>query len=109
MKAKKILINFTFTVFATVAIADDTLQCVSEYNAASYQAAFQFCHAAALHGEVLAKFNLGNMYYIGLGTAQNFNEAVRWYREAAEEDFVLAQTMLANLYVAGEGVSQNFR
>jgi TPR repeat protein len=70
--------------------------------------ALSFCTTAAEHGDVTAQFILGSMHYRGHAVAQNYAEAVRWYRLAAEQGLSSAQTDLGSLYVVGEGVTQNY-
>ena len=49
------------------------------------------------------------MYDYGMGTGQNFKEAVKWYRKAAEQGDAEAQYSLGVMYAKGEGVAKNFR
>ena len=51
----------------------------------------------AQNGDPEAQFNLGNMYYKGLGTEKNYNEAIRWYREASRHDHAGARQILQQL------------
>ena len=59
-------------------------------------------------GQVLAQFNLGNMYVNGDGVPKNDVEAVKWYRLAAEQGNADAQYNLGNMYSNGVGVPQNY-
>jgi uncharacterized protein len=43
----------------------------------------------------------------GLGVAQNYAEAVRWYRAAAEQGLGQAQVNLGVMYRQGLGVAQD--
>ena len=47
------------------------------------------------------------MYNEGIGTPQNYPEAVRWYRKAAEQGYAPAQFNLGNAYYNGERVRQD--
>ena len=47
------------------------------------------------------------MYKNGNGVAQDYAEAVRWYRLAAEQGFANAQNNLGVTYETGQGVLQN--
>jgi len=47
------------------------------------------------------------MYENGLGIAQDFNKALKWYRKAAEQGDAEAKFRLALSYDSGEGVSQD--
>ena len=44
------------------------------------------------------------MYENGQGVAQNYAEAVKWYRKAADKGFAQAQFNLGLLYYQGRGV-----
>ena len=48
------------------------------------------------------------MYYEGKGVAQNYTEAVRWYKLAAAQGLPKAQYNLAMMYGKGEGVVQDY-
>jgi len=56
-----------------------------------------------------AQFNLGVMYYQGLGVEQDFKEAVKWYQKAADQGFATAQSNLGFMYRQGQGVEQDFK
>ncbi len=47
------------------------------------------------------------MYDNGLGVAQDYREAARWYRLAAEQGEEKAQSNLASMYHFGQGVLQD--
>ena len=64
-------------------------------------------NAAAEQGDAEAQFNLGNMYFEGLGVPQNDAEAARLYRMAAEQGIAEAQFNLGIMYFTGRGVPQN--
>ena len=48
------------------------------------------------------------MYRDGQGTAQNYSEAMHWYRNAADQGSAVAEWMIGRLYVSGRGVTRNF-
>ncbi len=56
----------------------------------------------------MAQANLGIMYENGRGVAQDYAEAVRWYRMAAEQGNAIAQLNLGLGYAKGQGVPQDF-
>lgn len=58
-------------------------------------------------GHIWAQYNLGNMYYHGRGTRQNYKEAFRWYKKAAEQGNVFAINALGMLYYGGKGIEQD--
>jgi len=73
----------------------------------SYGQDFEETKLLAEKGQVLAQFNLGNMYVNGDGVPKNDVEAVRWFRLAAEQGDADAQYNLGLMYANGEGVPEN--
>jgi len=65
--------------------------------------------ALADRGDAEAQFNLGLMYMKGQGVAQNYEEAVKWYRLAAEQGTAEAQFYLGLMSELGTGVAQDFK
>ena len=63
---------------------------------------------AAEHGEAEAQYHLGNVYYLGEGTPQDYAEAAKWYRLAAEQGDASAQNNLGVMYELGEGVPKDY-
>lgn len=62
----------------------------------------------AEQGDAVAQAELGSLYHQGRGVAQNYAQAVLWYREAADQGNAVAQFSLGELYGMGrEGVGQN--
>jgi len=53
-------------------------------------------------GDAQAQYNLG------LGVAQDYQEAVRWYRLAAEQGHASGQFSLGAMYTAGQGVPKDY-
>ena len=47
------------------------------------------------------------MYRNGVGVAQDYEQAVKWYRLSAEQGVARAQYKLALMYDEGEGVTQD--
>jgi TPR repeat protein len=63
--------------------------------------------AAAKQGEAYAQNNLGAMYDNGVGIAEDYAEAVKWYHKAADQGNAEAQFNLALMYDNGKGVPEN--
>ena len=68
---------------------------------------FEECRSRAQQGNVKAQNNLGWMYENGRGVAQDYKEAVKWYRKAAMQGYADAQYNLGVRYANGEGVEQD--
>lgn len=56
-----------------------------------------------------AKYNLGVMYYQGLGTPKNLEKALQWYEKAALGGDARAQYNLGLMLYAGEGTQKDLR
>ena len=64
---------------------------------------FQLCLSKANQGDADAQFNLGLLYYQGLGVPHDAKQCVYWYTKAAEQGHVNAQYNLGNIYHNGYG------
>ena len=62
----------------------------------------------AWSGEPDGQCSLGVMYAKGEGVAQDYAEAVKWFRRAAEQGLAAAQNNLGASYDKGEGVAQDY-
>ena len=60
--------------------------------------------AKAEQGDPDAQNALGNLYTAGQGVAQDFAEAMKWYRAAGEKGSAAAQFNLGLAYEMGRGV-----
>jgi hypothetical protein len=60
------------------------------------------------HGDASAECNLGVMYEQGRGVAQNYREAMRWFRLAALQGDASAQSNLGVMYYKGQGIAQDY-
>lgn len=58
-------------------------------------------------GDVNAQYQLGNSYFVGVGIAKNYGEAVRWFSKAANAGNAQAQSALGNMYLSGYGVPKD--
>ena len=54
-------------------------------EAKNYDAAFPLMLQAAEKGDCISMGNLGTMYYKGLGTDIDYNQALRWWGKAEEK------------------------
>src|SRR5579872_715736 len=72
------------------------------------KARFETLQAQANRGDPKAQTELASMYANGLGTRQDYAEAVRWYRKAAEQGNDQAQFELGSKYGAGRGVPLDY-
>ena len=66
-----------------------------------YAEAMKWYLKSAEHGDMLAQFCLGAMYYLGQGVTQDFAEAFKWYHKAAEQGCDSAMWSVAQCYDDG--------
>ena len=52
-----------------------------------------------------AQYQLGILYYIGIGVSQDFAKAFHWFKKAAAKGDPDAQYSLGELYEQGKGVA----
>lgn len=62
--------------------------------------------ASAGHAD--AQEFLGEAYYLGVGTPQDYTKAAYWFRKAAEQGDTGAQFGIGDLYFRGLGVPQSY-
>ena len=77
---------------------------------ASTQAAAQDSElvARAEAGAVAAQTELGYIYAVGEGVAQDFTTALQWFKRAADLGYADAQYNYGNMYANGFGVDQDY-
>lgn len=63
-----------------------------------YVQALSWYRKAALMGNAVAQFYVGEYYYTGRVVEKNNEEAVRWYAKAVEQNYVKAQYRLGSIY-----------
>ena len=72
---------------------------------ARYATAFSILLPLAEAGHAGAQRICGEMYRGGLGTLQNFSEAMKWYRSAATRGWGFIDEDIGEMYRLGEGVT----
>ncbi len=77
------------------------------YRQGDYARAITELLPLAEQGDREAQYYVGAMYEAGLGMAQTYGEATKWYRKAAELGSATAQYHLGVLYEIGEGVGRD--
>lgn len=80
---------------------------IKEYNSRSTEES-AWLKRASEFGNDFATFYYGELLELGRGgVAQNYEEAVRWYRQAADAGIATSQNRLGTKYAEGKGVSKN--
>ena len=86
---------------------DDFTKGWRAFYSGNYPVAINKWTPLAEAGHAVAQYNLGQMYFQGLGVSQNYAQAAKWWRLAAEAGDFIAQNNLGVMYAKGEGVKQN--
>lgn len=88
---------------------------IDQYNAGvmsfargEHSAARYWFELAAFQKHAKAQYNLGVLYYSGIGTEVDYPEAARWLSKAAEQGWAGAQFLLGTMYGKGRGVERDF-
>src|SRR5258708_12443660 len=62
----------------------------------------------AAAGDAQAQFAVANLYFRGRGVAQDYTQALIWYRRSADQGFAPAQNQLGNMYEHDFGVKTDY-
>ena len=57
----------------------------------------------------IAKFNLGNMYYVGLGRPKDYKKALNYYKEASKGGIANAAYNIGLFYYKGTGIGKDLK
>ena len=63
--------------------------------------------ASAKQGNAEAQYNIGNLYFNGMGIEKNYEEAAKWMEKAALQGNTSAMTGLGICYYYGYGVKRS--
>jgi TPR repeat protein len=89
------------------AMADDAERMAAEasrlFSVGSLQEAYALNSAAAEAGNAIAQYNLALMYHYGRGTAQDHQQARRWFLQAARSGVPQAMHNVAVYHDEGLG------
>ena len=77
-------------------------------RAGDYETALQEFKPLAEQGNAQAQYNMGVMYFDGLGVLQDYLEASKWYHLSAEQGYLDAQSGLGMFYEKGLHGSQDY-
>lgn len=71
------------------------------------QSDLEHCIHLAELGYDYAQYELGNYWYDGTLTEQNYAEAINWYSQASMQGYPQAQLRLGSMYAKGQGTAVN--
>jgi TPR repeat protein len=94
--------------FAVPVVAGPLEDSRAAYERGDFATAERLFRPLAEHGNAIAQYNLGVMYYKGEGVHQSYPDAVFWYRHAAWQGDASAQLELGVMCYKGQGTLQNY-
>lgn len=78
-------------------------------NEKDYSSAMKWFRNSADKDHYSGQYNVGYLYFEGLGVDKDWEEAVLWFRKAADQGMVEAQNNLGVIYrYGGHGVQKNY-
>ena len=78
-----------------------------QFSQPDFEQAVYWYKQAARQGHVLAQYNLGHQYLMGVGVRKNELTAMQWWQKAAESDHALAQFNIGRAYFLGIGFEKD--
>ena len=112
MKKQLTTVLIALTLFSTTltayAVSNDEVRQLTEKASGGDSVALNALKNTAAQGDATAQYNLGLMYEFGQGVAQDYAEAVSWYRKAANQGDADGQFNLGLMYDLGQGVAQDY-
>jgi TPR repeat protein len=102
-----LLIGFSLISFPSWAADFD--KGLAAAQSGDYATALREWTPLAEQGNVVAQYNLGQMYREGNGVPQDYKTMIKWYTLAAEQGYAKAQFNLGNMYNEGKGVTQDYK
>ena len=87
-------------------IAEDKSESKNEESCAELFHKLQEC---AISGDKRCQNVLGIWYEKGIGTEQNYDLALEWYKKSAEQEYAAAYGNLGDLYYYGDGVEEDIQ
>jgi uncharacterized protein len=94
--------------FAVPVVAGPLEDSRAAYERGDFATAERLFRPLAEHGNAIAQYTLGVMYYKGEGVHQSYPDAVFWYRHAAWQGDASAQLELGVMCYKGQGTLQNY-
>ena len=80
---------------------------VAAYKRGDFATVIKEWRPLAEQGNARARYNLGIMYFKGVGVSKDYKKAAEWIRKAAEQGNLAVQTNLGTMYHNGHGVLKN--
>ncbi len=89
--------------------SDPAAEATAAASRSDYETAIGLWRQLAQKGLGAAQYNLGEMYYAGLGVEKDFAQAAGWYKRAAERGVPAAQFSVGMAYALGRGLPRDLK
>jgi TPR repeat protein len=76
---------------------------------ADFKTAASIYEPLAEQGDVTAQYELGKLYYRGMGVEQSYEQAAKWHRRAAEQGHAEAQYSIAAMHFNRDIPTRDYR
>ncbi len=106
LASSAIAVTLAFSSLGTVSAGFE--EAVKAYEAGDYATALKEWMVLADQNDPAAMRNIGHLHRRGLGTEQNYEKAMHWYKRASQFGFARAQANVASMYLRGQGVEQDY-
>jgi TPR repeat protein len=87
--------------------ADTFTEGSNAFNRRDYSVALEKWKISASSGDSHASFNIGSIYYYGLGTQQNYYEALQWFKKATLVEDGRAEFLIGDMHLKGQGTAKD--
>ncbi|MFK5893650.1 MAG: tetratricopeptide repeat protein [Pseudomonadota bacterium] len=98
---RKLILTTGFLFLSQSALAND--ECADLISNKQYYKALDVCKKMAKKGEPASQFNLGTLYYQGLGVMADNKIAYKWINKSAQNNFAKAQYNIGIMIANGIG------
>lgn len=101
---------FTFALVSTAhAQTQAPVQTSTQATALPSNEEFYSLREPAASGNAQAQFKLGNHYFDGLGVAQDYGQALIWYRKSAAQNYAPALNQLGSMHQHKWGLPRDYK
>lgn len=104
---RMVLLAISIVVFFGQTSSTGWQEALAGYERQDYPTVLSELLPIAELGDARSQLLVGEMYRDGMGTPQNYQEALHWYRRSAQQGLPEAQESLGVMYLAGKGVLQD--
>jgi TPR repeat protein len=107
MRVIKVLIFVSLVLLGSVASSNTYKDGTAALEARDFEIAHFMLLEEATNNNALAQYNLGTMYHVGYGVAQDKETALMWFTKSAKLGNALAQLYLGQAYRLGDILTRN--